>query len=53
MLNLDGGPARVVDARFRFDLNADGAPDSVPLTEGDALREAGLLVDREDATSPC
>lgn len=34
MLNLDGGAARVVDARFRFDLNADGTADSVPMTDG-------------------
>lgn len=27
-------PARRVDARFRFDPNDDGTPDSVPLTEG-------------------
>lgn len=34
MLNLDGGAARVVDARFRFDLNGDGTADSVPMTDG-------------------
>lgn len=33
MLNLDGGAAQVVDARFRFDLNADGTADAVPMTD--------------------
>lgn len=34
MLNLDGSAAQVVDARIRFDLNADGTADSVPMTDG-------------------
>lgn len=34
MLNLEGGAARVVNARFSFDLNADGTADSVPMPEG-------------------
>lgn len=34
MLNLDGGAAQVVDARFRFDLNADGMADSMPMPDG-------------------
>lgn len=44
MLNLDGGPARVLDARFRFDLDNDGASDSIPLTEGST---AMLAYDRD------
>jgi hypothetical protein len=37
MLNLDGGPARVMDARFRFDLNDDGTADTVPSTAGSTV----------------
>lgn len=34
MLNLEGGAVRVSDARFRFDVDADGSLESVPLPEG-------------------
>ena len=44
MLNLDGGPARLTDARFRFDLDADGALDEVPVA---APGSAMLALDRD------